>query len=166
MDDAKRERLMRAKLIYDPLSGIIFRKTRKGIIRLGYRLGGYIGFKFHSQQYLAHRVAWFLQKGEWPAAIDHINGNPSDNRWENLRLTNESENALNGRTPLNNTSGRKGVCWVPEANKWRAYFRRESLGYFRTKERAIAAREKAEKGWENEKARQLAQELRGLHEGQ
>ncbi len=47
---------------------------------------------------LGHRVAFLLMTGEWPEPglhVDHINREPSDNRWENLRLTTPRQNALN-----------------------------------------------------------------------
>jgi len=44
----------------------------------------------------AHRVAWALHYGEWPQGmIDHINGIPSDNRIENLRVVSARENPKN-----------------------------------------------------------------------
>jgi hypothetical protein len=36
--------------------------------------------------YLAEHLAWLYVTGEWPKhAIDHVNGDTLDNRWENLR---------------------------------------------------------------------------------
>ena len=47
-----------------------------------------------SHQFRVHRIIWFLNYGEVPRMLDHINGNRSDNRIENLRPTTHS---LNGR---------------------------------------------------------------------
>ena len=70
--------------------------------------------------YLAHRVVWALVYGEWPnGQIDHINGNPIDNRLSNLRDIPSAENQRNMRRPSNNTSGVSGVSWNASHKKWR-----------------------------------------------
>lgn len=97
----------------------------------------------------AHRIAWALYYGEWPTeTIDHINGDCEDNRMVNLRQVSHAENQRNKKRPVNNKSGRIGVCKPSNRNKWWAYinYNRKSihLGEFDTKEEAIAAREKAE----------------------
>src|SRR3546814_1788886 len=53
---------------------------------------------------LAHRVAWAIHYGEWPnGQIDHINGDPSDNRIANLRDVSALENARNAKLDRKST---------------------------------------------------------------
>jgi len=55
------------------------------------------GGKQHSL--LAHRVIWLLVHGEVPPEgmeIDHIDGNPENNRIDNLRVVSHTENASEG----------------------------------------------------------------------
>ena len=48
------------------------------------------------KRYFAHRLAWLSHYGEWPTRdLDHINCDPSDNRIENLRLTDAMHNQQN-----------------------------------------------------------------------
>lgn len=55
------------------------------------------------------------EKGQ---VIDHIDGNPSNNRKSNLRICTVSENGFNRGKPKNNTSGAKGVSWNKKSQKW------------------------------------------------
>ena len=101
-----------------------------------------VGFK--GKLIRAHILIWAYQTGEWPTKqIDHINEDPSDNRWSNLRLANKSENMRNITITKSNTSGYKGVGWSKVSQKWRAYITANKityhLGLFDTKEQAADA---------------------------
>ena len=73
--------------------------------------------------------------------VDHINGDRLDNRRENLRLATRSQNQANKGTPINNSSGYKGVSF--RANKWEARLRHHRqlifLGRFQTQVEAALA---------------------------
>ena len=105
----------------------------------GYRRGTIWG-----QTYLAHRVIWALVMGYWPhELIDHINGDKTDNRWNNLRCATQAENLRNQGTRSDNTSGFKGVSWKKRLRRWQANIRvsgvQMHLGYFDDAEEAHAA---------------------------
>jgi len=74
---------------------------------------------------------------------DHINGNPLDNRKENLRICTNAENQRNRGPQKNNTSGFKGVHWNTRRNMWQSYIahnkKQTALGYFKDKEKAARA---------------------------
>ena len=55
-----------------------------------------------------HRVIINAPKG---MQVDHINGNPLDNRRENLRICTNQQNGMNRGKPKDNTSGYKGVTY-------------------------------------------------------
>lgn len=80
---------------------------------------------------------------------DHIDGNPLNNRRENLRLATPRENSRNKKVDVRNTSGYTGVCFDRGRNKWRADIKlphqRKFLGHFRSFEDAVQARKEAEK---------------------
>lgn len=108
------------------------------------------GYKIGTIDYVmvkAHRVAWAIHYGVWPEVIDHINGDPADNRIENLRSVQQSSNMLNIAKRTDNSSGATGVyaangAWVAEI---RLQGRKRYLGAFATIEDAISARKDAEK---------------------
>jgi hypothetical protein len=70
--------------------------------------------------YRTHRLVWIFHHGNSPASVDHINGNTFDNRIENLRECNASQNQHNKKVSKLNTSGIKGVGWCKQKQKWRA----------------------------------------------
>lgn len=63
----------------------------------GYFNNGYRYVRFKNKSYCSHRIIWFLIYGEFPKLIDHINGNRSDNRLENLRSCSYSMNSQNSK---------------------------------------------------------------------
>ena len=94
----------------------------------------------------AHRAAWAHVYGKWPEGqIDHINGNPLDNRIANLRLATSSQNCLNRKVA--NKTGVPGVTQRENGN-WRALVKINGkmihLGTFSMLEDAIKARLDAE----------------------
>ena len=51
---------------------------------------------FDGRNQRAHRVAWYLMTGGWPnQTIDHIDGDPTNNKWDNLRDVSQQTNNRN-----------------------------------------------------------------------
>lgn len=109
---------------------------------------GYVRLYMRGVSYTAHRVIWKMVTGdEPPQYVDHIDGNKSNNKWDNLRLASHAENKQNSTTPKSNRSGVKGVCWIARRRKWQAVVsangKSEWLGRFNSKDDAAAAVERA-----------------------
>lgn len=92
---------------------------------------GYRQIRIFRKPYFAHRLVWVVTYGEWPHGdIDHINGQPDDNRPSNLRIATRSENAMNRRAQARNlpvgVSRHKGrFCARIEVDghkRWLGYF--------------------------------------------
>lgn len=106
--------------------------------------------------YRAHRLVWLFVYGEpVPDLIDHIDGDPLNNRPQNLRAATLSQNAANSRRPKDNTSGVKGVSF--QYGKFCPFVgynhRTVWLGTFDTLEEAAAVRREAFKRFYGEFAR-------------
>ena len=111
---------------------------------------GHLQFVYKGKNYAVHRVIWEMFNGPIPDGlqIDHINRIKSDNRIENLRLANNSQNQQNKDMQKNNTSGYIGVGWHKLIKKFAARIRingkLKHLGYFDDpKEAHLAYTEKA-----------------------
>lgn len=76
--------------------------------------------------------------------VDHIDGNPKNNRRYNLRICTKQENCFNRKVQIRNTSGVTGVCWSKVQNKWQAKigvnYKYIHLGYYEKFEDAVLAR--------------------------
>lgn len=147
---------LREMLSYDPQIGEFrWKISPNGRMKAGAIAGktskGYRQIGVDGRLYAAHRLAWLYQTGKWPVdLIDHINCDPGDNRFCNLREASRSENARNSKLNARNTSGFKGVTWEKNAKRWMAQIqvncKNNNLGLFDTPEEAhsayIAAAEK------------------------
>ena len=96
---------------------------------------GYFRGQVMGKPVKAHRVAWCIETGDWPeATIDHIDANPSNNRWANLRAATQGQNNCNRMGAVVSSSRYKGVSWYERKKKWEAYIqidgRKKSLGHF------------------------------------
>jgi hypothetical protein len=72
----------------------------------------------NKKHYKTHRLVYLMFHGYMPKEVDHIDNNPLNNRIENLRPANRSEQCCNTRIRKDNTSGIKGVSWDKSRNKW------------------------------------------------
>lgn len=81
--------------------------------KTGYRHVTWMG-KVHK----VHRLIFMLHHGYLPPEVDHINGDRADNRIENLRAANRSENQCNRGALSSNTSGHPGVSWHKKSKAW------------------------------------------------
>jgi hypothetical protein len=123
-------------------------RVQKGGIA-GSSRDGYRRVCVYGTRYEAHRLIWLIVHGHWPKhQIDHIDGNPLNNRIENLRDVPHSENCRNQRLHAHNTSGHAGVSWETGKRRWTAQIisrgKTIHLGSFHDKNEAIAARQLAE----------------------
>lgn len=115
-------------LAFDEATGVLtWRKSPSNSVKAGARAG-----VFHPQsggryvnldgkRYMAHRVAWFYVKKEWPKYdLRPINGNFDDCRIENLQDVPRQQIAHQRSALKTNTSGFLGVSRSNKKGKWQA----------------------------------------------
>lgn len=137
--------LAKTLLTYDPLTGkfIHLGKTANGLPAGSVDSEGYVLISLNKRAYRAHRLAWLLTHGEWPAnQIDHIDGDRQNNRIANLRdVTNQGNQQNRKRPQSNNKSGYLGVALVD--GQFLAAIRHNGktrrIGFFSTALEAYAA---------------------------
>lgn len=136
-------------LRYDPLTGLFIRTVTAGGKPAGSIAGykdprGYIHIQVNGTIYRAHRLAFLYMTGEFPKySVDHIDRNPSNNIWTNLRDIPSAENQWNKSTKTDLNSGfthitRRKNCksWVVRLGKRHG---EEHVGSFKSLDTAISA---------------------------
>lgn len=96
---------------------------------------GYMVAVVDGKSYRLHHLIWLYHHGFLPKELDHINRDRSDNRIENLRECNHSQNLGNSRPRVHRF---KGVTFCKQTGKWRAQLNGH-LGRFDTIEEAALA---------------------------
>lgn len=136
-------------LRFDPETGFFYWKNPMGRARArkdgragNVAQNGYEVIRIDGKLILSHRLAFALSAGRVPEAnVDHINGNPLDNRSENLREATQQQNIWNSRARKAKQVPVKGVWRIPTG--YRAGIcingKTKHLGVFQSAEEAGAA---------------------------
>jgi hypothetical protein len=143
---------------YDPESGLLKWKTRprnhfstyKGWavwnannakVRAGnVKPNGYRRVIINGVSYQEHRIIYKLIFGAEPGtSVDHIDGNPSNNKAKNLRAASHTEQKWNAHIRRDNSSGFRGVSRA--GSRWAARINNKHLGCFASREDAAAVYE-------------------------
>lgn len=140
--------VLRSKLDYSPETGVFTWRVRAGKAWPGRVAGspdsyGHTQIRINTRKYAAHRLAWLYMTGAWPAdMVDHIDGDPANNAFRNLR---EADNRLNQqnhrKAKRTNKTGLLGVSRKAKCSTARIKVgdRVLFLGCFATDEEAHAA---------------------------
>jgi hypothetical protein len=96
---------------YDPATGLL---EKNGKTTWCKQKHGHMMVRIDGTTYKVHRLAWFYMTGSWPTNhIDHIDGDPTNNAWINLRDVTRSQNLRNQHRT------RRPDCGVyKQKNRW------------------------------------------------
>jgi len=113
---------------YDPDSGTFVRTyRRRGNIPnqiigqpVGFdKGGGYIWIYLVDRLFHMSSLVWAIETGTWPQEdLDHRNGQPGDNRFENLRVAGCDLNNKNKKLMKNNKTGHNGITISGKTGKY------------------------------------------------
>jgi len=128
------------KELFSYRDGVLIRKTAPAnSVNIG-DVAGYIGTNGYlricilGKYYLAHRIIFLMFNGYLPKAIDHIDGDKSNNKVENIRECTTNQNQYNAKLRKDNKSGYKGINLDKRNKMWHARImvdgKRIHLGYF------------------------------------
>lgn len=134
------QKLLHELFDYDPKTGIFrWKKRLANCIKVGDIAGsnhdGYVRITIKRKRHFAHNLAWIYMTGETPPHfVDHIDGNPSNNRFSNLRLATKSQNKMNEKLRKDNKIGLKGVCYHKHSKKFVTQIyvdgKQKTIGYY------------------------------------
>lgn len=132
MDDDLLRAAISQRLRYDRKTGDFVWVNNLSHPRKNGQVAGYVAtcgrriIWLAGSRFLAHRLVWFHCKGTWPnGQIDHINGNPLDNRVQNLRDVDAKTNRQNQRKAAKSNS--TGYLGVRYDKKTQTYFGRLTI---------------------------------------
>ena len=148
--------------LFEYRDGALYRRVQRGGAKAGDVAGcignrGYRIVVVNGRQYMAHRLVWIMHGNDPVPMLDHINGDQLDNRIENLRPANASQNQRNQKLRKDSTSGIKGVSWISTRKRWSGQVwhkgKLHRAGDFKDKDECAAAVAKLRKSLHGDFAR-------------
>ena len=110
------------------------------------RKDGYSLIQINRVKYLFHRLVFLYMTGEFPEEeVDHIDGEPSNNSWVNLRAASHSENLHNCRTRIKRKHNLPSNIY-PMGKKFMVCFSNKYFGVWKTVEEALIVRDEIKIG--------------------
>ncbi len=145
--------LLKELFDYDAKRGELINKVNRGSRAKAGKVAGTISpvkggarksIRVNKQSFYAHRLVWFWHYGKHPKdQIDHIDGNPLNNKIENLREATHAENCQNKIMQRKCSNKYIGITHRKKTNKYGAQIKVNGnhtwLGLFDTPEEAHAA---------------------------
>ena len=138
--------------LFDYADGVLLNKTiRRSQVKVGELAGhqtkrGYTNIRVDGRMYKAHRLIFLFHHGYMPTLIDHIDCDRTNNRIENLRACNKSENGMNRAGSYGKAAARNVYR---RGDKFQVHMKREGkshyIGTFNTFSEADAAAASARK---------------------
>lgn len=106
------------------------KRGKKGTL-VGTDRHGYLTVKINGKRHSLHRLAWLYIYGEFPSGdLDHKNGNPTDNRINNLRIATKSQNLANSIGQPSRRKASKGIHWRENIRKWVAQINKDNTRFY------------------------------------
>lgn len=135
---------------YKVISGIRILLDAQGLVLLAHHkwtatrdAGGRVSIQVSEGELKGRHFTRLLLQAPSHLLVDHRDGDSTNNTIANLRLATPTQNQANRKVQTTNTSGVKGVSWCSRMSKWKAYIKRQHLGYFDNLEEAKKAYERA-----------------------
>ena len=139
--------------LFEYRDGEIFYKVTRSRNKAGSKAGTYRKHDnayqviIDKKHYLLHRVIFMMHYGYLPDYVDHIDGNRSNNKIENLRPATLNQNAQNAKLRKDSISGIKNVSWNKVDKSWKVRIqvnnKRITIGQFKDLELAALVAEEA-----------------------
>lgn len=130
---------LKATFTYNPITGIFTSIKGKEYSSKPTPSRRYARLTILGRPYMQHRLAWLYTYGSLPKCIDHIDGDRSNNKLQNLRECTQGQNNANSRA----RKGLKGAYKARKSAKWNAVISvrgvSKYLGSFNTELEAHAA---------------------------
>jgi hypothetical protein len=110
-------------LLFEYKDGTLYRKVSKGAVKAGKKVGtpqtdGCLTVSIDKKCYLVHRIIFMMHNGYFPEMVDHIDGNRTNNKIENLREATHAQNAWNSKPRADSNIGIKNITYNKKFNQY------------------------------------------------